>query len=88
MAIKTRPRRNQKSEVDYDRVGGMMDEYQVKYLVRAIIAINVKAQDEQKAKLKAEKVQKETLFINNVDVLDEKDEYIGIDNLTAWTEIE
>ena len=60
-----------------------MPTFQVKYLVRAVIGIEVKGKkltfDEAKAK--ASERMRKSLFADDIEVIDERDQYIGIDDM-------
>lgn len=59
-------------------------EYQFQYVVRAIVGINVEAETEDEALAKATKRQRGALFADDIEVIDERDDYSGFCDLTAW----
>ncbi len=61
--------------------------YTVKYLVREIVEVNVRAKDEEEAREFAKLVLSNDNHTHSMlTVVDGNSEYIGIDNQDKWTE--
>lgn len=62
--------------------------YQIKYLVRAIVYVEVIAENFGKAQAKAEKVMNEPIFRDSLETIEERIEFAGYDDMTTWDETE
>lgn len=62
--------------------------YQVKFLVKAVIGVNVEAENDTDAQEKAKlQLKKSSLMNSKYDYVDGKEEIIGFDNMDKWGEI-
>ena len=61
----------------------MMNEYQIKYRVNAIVGVYIKAESFEKAKNKADK-RMNKLFDPGIEYLDGTEEFAGFDNMDYW----
>ena len=62
--------------------------YQIKYIVRSIVYEEVVAESFEKAKKRADKTMGGNIFIDQLEVLDETQEFVGYDDLTAWDSVQ
>ena len=62
--------------------------YQIKYIVRAIVYDEVIAESFEKAKEKANKTMQGKIFSDGLEVIDERTEFAGYDDMTAWDALE
>ena len=58
--------------------------YQVKFRITAIIGISVDAFDMDDAAKKANIIQNKNVFVKGIECIDEKTDFIGVDNLDLW----
>ena len=61
-----------------------MPTFQVKYALRAVIGIEIKAKDFAEARAKADNAMQKELFVEGIASIDENFMYIGIDDLDGW----
>lgn len=63
-------------------------EYQVKFLVKAIVGVNIEAENDKDAQEKANLQLKKSSAINSkYDFIDGKVEIVGFDNMDKWGEV-
>ena len=62
--------------------------YQIKYVVHAVVYNEVIAESFEKAKEKADKTMNGKLFADRLEVIDERVEFAGFDDMTVWDSIE
>jgi hypothetical protein len=66
-----------------------LHEYQMKYLVKCIIGINITTDCEENAKIKSDAIIKKGFFNPSagIEYIDGSKEYIGFNNMDKWGEI-
>jgi hypothetical protein len=65
-----------------------MKEYEVKFLVQAVVVVNVNADNFNEAIEKAEKKkQKEGIFKDYLSYLDGHEELCGFDDMDKWSQV-
>ncbi len=62
--------------------------FQTKYIIRAIVCKEVIAISPEKAKENADETMAGKIFIDCLESIDERIEYAGFDDITAWDTIE
>ena len=65
-----------------------MKSYQVNFLVKAIVSVNVKAETFEDAMKLAKEKMNRRIFVNGVDVQDESNDVCGYDDDDMWAEVE
>lgn len=65
-----------------------MARYQVSFLVRDWIQVEVSAEDENEARAKGQKIVDKNLYKNGVDCIDGKTDFAGITNLDVLDKLE
>jgi hypothetical protein len=63
-----------------------MAEHEVRFLVRGIVTVNVQANSLEQAMATAERKRNRKFFLKSkgVEVLEERSEICGVDNLDLW----
>ena len=59
-------------------------EYQVKYALRAVIGITVRAESPEQAIAIADKRRNNNIFVTGIESIDEKSSIIGYDDMHGW----
>lgn len=62
--------------------------YHIKYVVRAVVYSEVIAESFEKAKEKSDKTMSGIIFSDRLEVIDERAEFVGYDDMTTWHYIE